>query len=179
MNFDEIKELTQEHAWNSEEEVGIIMNSLIRSEGYKNVIESGTCTGFTSVFLAHAVPDDGKFITIDIEDYLPEKIKEYFNSRSNCEIVLESSHSYLPKVEHDSIDFAFIDSVHEEDFAKEELKHLYNSVRVGGMICLHDTVKFEGLNKIYKELKEDDRFELVTINTKNGNGLTIMKYLHK
>ena len=50
----------------SDQLVGTLLQCLIHASGAKRVLELGTFTGFSALMMAHALPDDGKLITCDI-----------------------------------------------------------------------------------------------------------------
>lgn len=57
------------HGWNSELDVCQFIGSLIKMNGYKNVLEIGVFEGETSVKMIEALPIGGKYTGIDIKDY--------------------------------------------------------------------------------------------------------------
>jgi caffeoyl-CoA O-methyltransferase len=52
---------------------------LIHFGGVKKILELGTYTGFSSLIMAEALPDDGEIITIDINPHTTEIAKKYWS----------------------------------------------------------------------------------------------------
>jgi len=62
--------------WTSEIDVYDLIYTLIKMTCAKNVMEIGVFEGYTSVKMVEALPKDGKFTGIDINDYLYINIKQ-------------------------------------------------------------------------------------------------------
>jgi predicted O-methyltransferase YrrM len=179
MNFNKVKKLTGKHNWNAEHSVGMMLACLVMNEEYKDILETGTCVGRTSAYLASVTPEDGTFKTIDIREWMGDKVRELIDSMPNAEYLIGSSHDYLRNMKEDSVDFIYLDANHEKWFVRKEFDLAERVLRVGGMICLHDTVGIQALVDLAKDLNKLPRFDVVTINTPANNGLTIVKYKHK
>ena len=48
----------------------------------KRILEIGTYTGYSALCLAEGLPDDGKLITIDVNEELQARVQGYFNDSS-------------------------------------------------------------------------------------------------
>lgn len=62
----------------SDQLVGSLLQCLIYVSGAKNVLELGMFTGFSALMMAHALPDDGKVITCDVNPKAEEVARRYF-----------------------------------------------------------------------------------------------------
>ena len=47
---------------------GALLNILARSIGARRILELGTFAGYSTIWLARALPDDGKVITLELQD---------------------------------------------------------------------------------------------------------------
>jgi caffeoyl-CoA O-methyltransferase len=56
---------------------GQFLGSLVRSTGAKRILELGTFTGYSSISMALALPDDGRLITCDVDPETTEIARRY------------------------------------------------------------------------------------------------------
>jgi caffeoyl-CoA O-methyltransferase len=56
---------------------GRFLGSLVRSTGAKRILELGTFTGYSSISMALALPDDGRLITCDVNPETTEIARRY------------------------------------------------------------------------------------------------------
>jgi caffeoyl-CoA O-methyltransferase len=56
---------------------GRFLGSLVRSTGAKRILELGTFTGYSSISMALALPDDGRLITCDVNPDTTEVARRY------------------------------------------------------------------------------------------------------
>jgi len=87
---------------------------LIRIGYYKRCIEVGTLSGYTSMTMALAVPDDGFVVTLDIDDkYVRRDIwkKAGVDKKIDLRIkpAVDSLNDLLNEYGENSFDFIFID----------------------------------------------------------------------
>jgi caffeoyl-CoA O-methyltransferase len=85
---------------------------MIRSMNVKKVLEVGTYTGFSSLIMAEALPEDGKVVTLDINEETTELAKNYWERggvASKVESHVGEAVNILPKLEKD-FDLVFIDA---------------------------------------------------------------------
>lgn len=87
---------------------------LIRIGNYKRCIEVGTLSGYTSLTMALAVPDDGVVVTMDIDDkYVRQDIwkKAGVDKKIDLRIkpAVEALNDLLNEYGENSFDFIFID----------------------------------------------------------------------
>ena len=132
--FPIIKNLTEEeHALNYER--GILLYSLVAKYKFKNILEIGTASGFSTLCMAKALDDkkiDGKIITID--PIKPEinhskikiltgKFNEFRSSIPKSDFLFIDGHHSYNSVKHDF--FSFV------DIAKEQYSILFDDYVVG------------------------------------------------
>jgi hypothetical protein len=112
-----------------------------------NYLEIGAAEGHTlmavSQLLASACGTHWSACGIDIpggwslnETDLRARMVPY---EKNVTLVLESSSSYLARMPHLSLDFAFVDGCHGKACVKSDFIALTRHIKPGGVICFHDT----------------------------------------
>ena len=87
---------------------------LIRVSNFKRCIEVGTLSGYTSMAMALAVPDDGLVVTLDIDDkYVRRDIwkKAGVDKKIDLRVkpAVEALQDLLDQYGENSFDFIFID----------------------------------------------------------------------
>lgn len=87
---------------------------LIRIGNYKRCIEVGTLSGYTSLTMALAVPDDGLVVTLDVDDkYVRRDIwqKAGVDKKIDLRIkpAVDSLKELIEQYGENSFDFIFID----------------------------------------------------------------------
>ena len=164
----------ERHGWNSEDECGAFMASLIKMSQYKTVLEVGMFEGETSQHLINALPQGGQFIGIDIVDHRTELTKEIMGTGGkSIDFILGSSLDELGKLPKNHFDLIFIDSVHDFDHVMQEFKIAEHLVSNGGVIILHDTIHLDGPRKLV-EYAAHFGYKNITLNTTEGRGLSIL-----
>ena len=88
------------------------LGSLLRSSGGKSVLEIGTFTGQTTLFLAEQIPADGEVVTLDIDDKSVTVGKEIWAKSSvgnKIKSFIGPAAEYLKKCDK-KFDLIFIDA---------------------------------------------------------------------
>jgi predicted O-methyltransferase YrrM len=126
---------------------GKLLKLLVQLSGARRVLEIGTLAGFSTIWMAQGLPDDGKLVTCE---YLPKHARV---ARANVdaagighkvEIRVGAALDSLPALEgegRDPFDFVFIDA------DKENNPHYLNwAIRLGrpGTAIVMDNVVWEG-----------------------------------
>lgn len=132
---------------------------------YKNILEIGTGTGFSSLVLAKALlKNKGQIDTVDIN---PESssvfnynFSELLNKFPEIKDVIkfhnENSATLLPNLDK-KYDLAFIDGCHDYECVLEDYKLVKDKINSGGCIVFHDVVKTtdykQGIWDVVEEIK--------------------------
>lgn len=112
----ELMEYTKAHVPMSAMLIGPLeagfLKFLIRSLRVEKILEVGTYTGFSSLIMAEALPENGKVVTLDINEETTELAKNYW-ARGGVEHKVEShvgeAINILPSLDKD-FDLVFIDA---------------------------------------------------------------------
>ena len=163
-----------------------LFHLLLPAIGAKRVIEVGVFTGYTTLVMAQALPEDGAVVALDVsEEYAalgkPHWKKAGVNHKIDLRIgpALESLERMIDNGEAGTYDFAFIDA------DKTNYKGYYEStlklLRPNGMIAI-DNVLWSGkvtdasinddatvaLRDIARHVSHDDRVEHVMLPMADG-----------
>jgi len=107
------------------------------------ILEIGTFTGYSAVCLAEGLVDDGKLITIDINEELEDRVRQYVELAGLSKKIdyrIGDAMAIIPSLE-DTFDLVFIDADKENYHRYFEL--IIGKVRSGGFI-LADNVLWSG-----------------------------------
>lgn len=162
------------HPWESETEVGELLAAIIRTSGIKKVLELGTLTGKTTSIMLNALPIDGSLTTIDIKDLRAESFKQICESDSRVNYINGDSIQTCQKLSGEKFELIYIDTIHEWTYALPEFKAIERIIEKGCILAYHDSIKFEGIAKLVNYAKSY-KYNAVTLNTPNANGLTLLQ----
>jgi len=95
-------------------EEGQMLYFLARIIGARHILEVGTLAGYSTIWLARAVPDDGSVVTLEVEPAHARLAREHFalaGLERVIEIVEGSAHETLPVLaRREPFDMMFIDA---------------------------------------------------------------------
>ncbi len=172
-------------------EQGQFMAFLIKLIAARKVIEIGVYTGYSSLAVALALPDDGKLVACDINREWTDVAQRYWKQAKvdhKIELNLAPADETLQKLleqgQQTSFDFVFIDA------DKTGYDHYYEKalqlVRVGGLIVIDNTlwggdvvdvqVQDEdtvAIRKLNKKLVDDKRVDVCMLPV--ADGLTLLR----
>ena len=180
----------EERAMQIAPEQGQFMQMLVRLIGAKNTIEIGVFTGYSSLAIALALPEDGRIVACDVNpQYTSVAEKFWVNAgvREKIDLRIGPAKDTLSElISHDGLantfDFAFIDA------DKVNYDHYYEFclqlVRPGGLITIDNvlwggTVSNDDINDVdtnsiralNDKLHQDERIEISLVPI--GDGLTL------
>jgi len=107
------------------------------------ILEIGTFTGYSAICLSEGLKEDGKVITIDINEEFEDIIKRYIseaNLENKIELILGNALEVIPEL-HEKFDLVFIDADKENYSNYFDL--VFDKVRSGGYI-IADNVLWSG-----------------------------------
>lgn len=125
-------------------EEGRILQLLIALHNTKTIVEIGTLAGYSAIWMARALPEDGHIYAINKD---PEHVKmaEGFFARSDCREKITQlagdAHKVLPTLTEKTVgrkfDMVFIDA--DKISYPAYLDWAENNVRIGGLIVADNT----------------------------------------
>ena len=159
------------HGWNSEPDVCQFIGSLIKMNGYKNVLEIGVFEGETSIKMIEALPIGGKYTGIDINDY---RKLDFNKAGKGWNFILGESIKVLANMPEHHFDFIFVDGDHSWDNILPEFKEIERVIKPGGVIAYHDTIHIPDVKKLI-EYVNHYKYNTITLNTSEGRGLSLIQ----
>lgn len=128
----------------AEPQVAGFLHLLAKIHGSKNVLEIGTATGYSTIWLARAVvPFGGRVTTIELNHLRHRRAREYFQRAGIDKYIdayLGDALQILPKLSG-PYDFIFLDAAKGQYIAFFE--HAYKLLSPGG-VMVADNVLFNG-----------------------------------
>lgn len=119
---------------------GSVLKFLIKIGRVKTVIELGTYTGYSALIMAEALPDDGKVITIDVNEQTSQIAKSYWDKSvhgTKIKQILKPGLEALAELSGD-YDLFFIDA--DKNNYSNYLDWALNHLSANGMIVVDNTL---------------------------------------
>ena len=155
-----------------------LLSSLLKP---KRILEIGTYTGYSALCLAEGLPNDGKLITIDVNEELQARVQGYFNDSSykgQIEYHIEDAMELIPSLP-DMWDLVFIDADKKNYLNYYDL--VIERMNPGGII-LADNILWSGkvideaaqdretvlLRKYNERIQSDERVENILLPIRDG-----------
>ena len=144
-------------------EQGQFMAFLIKLIGAKKTLELGVFTGYSSLVVALALPENGEIIACDVDEEYTQIARTYWEKagvshkiKLHLAPAVLTLENLLAKGEENSFDFAFIDAdkSNYDTYYEQALK----LVRVGGIIAI-DNVLWDG--KVADSQVQDNRTQAI------------------
>jgi predicted O-methyltransferase YrrM len=170
---------------------GQFMGLMVKLTGARRIVEVGTFTGYSSLAMALALPEDGRIVACDVSEEYTQVARRYWKAAGvahKIELRLGPGAQTLEKMlkagEGGSYDLAFIDAdkVSYDAYYEYCLKLL----RQGGLIMI-DNVLWGGrpanaeekgedtmaIRKLNAKIRADERVDQVLLSI--GDGLTLAR----
>ncbi|ESA33635.1 caffeoyl- o-methyltransferase [Leptolyngbya sp. Heron Island J] len=173
---------------------GQFMALLLRLMGAKKVLEIGTFTGYSALWMALALPSDGTLTACDMNEEYGAIAHRYWQTAGVADKItlhlapaLDTLDNLLATGQADTFDFVFIDA------DKVNYGHYYEKsldlLRPGGLIAI-DNVLWSGavadptitdpdtlaLRHLNQALHQDDRIELSLLPIADGLTLALKRF---
>lgn len=166
---------------------GKLLHLLAKTIGAKSVLEFGTLAGYSTIWLARALPADGRLITLEANPQYAEVAASSIAAAGLAEVVevrVGPALDQLPQLAADGagpFDLTFIDAdkVHTPDYFAWALEHS----RPGGLIIADNVIRDGRLadlsdddpaivaqRRFHEQLAAEPRVEATTIQTVGGKG---------
>jgi caffeoyl-CoA O-methyltransferase len=129
----------------------------------KNILEIGTYTGYSALCLCEGLQPDGKLTTIDINEELEDRVREYFKTagvEKRIDYRIGNASQIIPTLEG-KFDLVFIDA-DKENYA-QYFDLVIDRVNLNGFI-LADNVLWSG--KVIESKQDKDTKAIVAFNAK-------------
>jgi predicted O-methyltransferase YrrM len=124
-------------------EEGRFLQLLVKATGATNALELGTLGGYSGIWIARGLGEDGKLITVELDPYHAEVAREHFaiaGLTDRVEVRVGNAHQVLPElVKEGPYDFIFIDA--EKPGYPAYFDWALDNARVGGLIAAHNALR--------------------------------------
>jgi predicted O-methyltransferase YrrM len=164
-----------------------LLEILARSIGARTMLEFGTLAGYSTIWLARALPDGGRLVTLEANPEYAEVARENIARAGLADLVelrVGPALDALPALEAEGagpFDFVFIDAdkVHTPDYFTWALER----TRPGGLIVADNVIRDGALvdpesddptipaqRRLHELIAADPRVTATTIQTVGGKG---------
>ncbi|MFD2161466.1 O-methyltransferase [Paradesertivirga mongoliensis] len=145
---------------------GRVLSFLSKITSPSRILEIGTYTGYATLCLAEGLSEEGIIHTIDINEELEDRVKQFFNtSRFNTKIKyhIGNATKIIPELD-ETFDIVFIDADKKNNQTYYDL--VFDKVRKGGLIIV-DNVLWSG--KITSDANDKDTENIRQFNHRVTN----------
>jgi len=187
-----LRESTEDHphaSMQTSPEQGQFLNTLARIVGAKNTLEVGVFLGYSSTWVALALPADGRIIACDVSEEYTSRARQIWREAGveakidlRIRPALESLDALIAEGRAGQFDFAFIDA--DKGNYANYYERALTLVRKGGVIAI-DNVLWDGkvidpsvtdehteaIRAFNHKLHDDTRIALTLVPL--GDGLTL------
>ncbi len=167
-------------------EQGQFMALLVRLMGAKRAIEIGVFTGYSSLWVAQALSEDGQLVACDVSEEWTSVARRYWEAAGLAERIdlhlrpaLETLNALLADGQAESFDFAFIDA-DKENYGLY-FERVLALLRPGGLMAVDNVlwsgrvadpavqdVDTQAIRAFNERLHHDERVELSMIPIADG-----------
>lgn len=161
------------HDWNSEIDVCEFLGALVKMTQAKAVLEIGVFEGESSIKMIEALPNGGYYAGIDINDYRKHKLSK---DSVAVDFILGESIKVMKGMPARHFDVIFVDGDHSWNNILPEFKEVERVLAKGGVIAYHDSIHLPDVKELVKYANHY-KYNVITLNTSEGRGLTLMQRL--
>ncbi|KAJ7437198.1 O-methyltransferase family 3 protein [Mycena galericulata] len=164
---------------------GKFLNLLASSIGAKRILEVGTLGGYSTIWLARALPADGELTTLEVEEKHAKVAQQNIDRAgltSKVKIILGPAHQSMLQMHPETpFDFIFIDA--DKPGNTNYFKEAKRLVRKGGVIIVDNVVRYgrvadpsytdknvEGVRALLQAVKGDTEVDATSIGTVGDKG---------
>lgn len=133
-------------------EEGRLLQLLIKMNAVKTIVEIGTLGGYSTLWMARALPEDGRIITLDRNPDHAAFAKQSLAHDKRVTVLQGMADELLPTLEQNApYDMLFIDA--DKISYPSYLDWAEKNIKENGLIVADNTLLF---NQVYKKLPEGD-----------------------
>jgi predicted O-methyltransferase YrrM len=161
---------------------GKLLHLLVRMTGARRILEIGTLGGYSTIWMASALPPDGLVVTIEVDARAAEVARENFAAAGlagKIDLRLGAALDVLPRLDG-SFDLVFIDAdkANNANYAAWALKLARpgtvivcdNVVREGRLLTDRGDPTVEGTRALFELLGSESRLSATAIQTVGRKG---------
>ncbi|MFZ5451837.1 MAG: O-methyltransferase [Thermodesulfobacteriota bacterium] len=140
--------------------VGELLYILVRVSGANNVLELGTASGYSAIYLARALPPGGRVVSLEINEAMAQRARANFARAGLAESIEVRVGQALDLMAAmpETFDLIFLD-IDKESYLPA-LAHCRRLLKVGGLL-LADNVGFAGAAPFNREIFSQSGWRVV------------------
>lgn len=161
---------------------GKMLHLIARAIGAKRILEVGTLGGYSAIWMARALPEDGQLISLEIDARNAEVASRNIlraGLTEKVDILVGPAISRLPTLDG-PFDMAFIDADKESN--ADYFDHAVRLARKGGVIIVDNVVRsgavvdaggnaqVQGVRRMFDVIKVDTRVSTTAVQTVGVKG---------
>ncbi|KAJ7695330.1 O-methyltransferase, partial [Mycena olivaceomarginata] len=165
---------------------GKFLNLILLSIGAKRVLEVGSLGGYSAIWMARALPDDGEVVTLELDELHAQVIAENVKNAglsSRVKVIVGPAHESMLAMQPEPqapFDFVFIDA--DKESATKYFLEAKRLLRKGGVIIVDNVGQgwpvdplntqpgIEGARELLRYIKDDTEAEATVIHTVGAKG---------
>ena len=140
---------------------GRVISMISKLVNPKRILEIGTFTGYATLCFAEGLSEDGKIITLDINEELEDRVRGYFEQSSYKDKIdyrIGNAQEIIPLLD-EVFDIVFIDADKRNNY--NYYLQVFDKVRSGGIIVV-DNVLWGG--KVVENKSDKDTSSIIDFN---------------
>ena len=140
--FQEIMEATKNIGFEqlSDNQLGSFLSTLITSKPNSKILELGTGSGLSTVWILNGMDKNSTLQTVDNDEQLVNIAKQYLSNDKRVEFFLENGEDLILRTKPNSIDFIFADTWPGK---YNHLEETLNLLKSGGIYLVDDMLPQE------------------------------------
>ena len=162
---------------------GMLLELLARAAGARRILEIGTLGGYSTIFLARALPEDGRLVTLELDPAYAERARanlERAGLAGVVEVITGLALDALPTLDG-PFDLVFIDA--DKRSNPEYLRHALALSRPGTLIVADNVIRggavvnagekdpsVRGVRAFFEALAAEPRVRATAIQTVGAKG---------
>jgi predicted O-methyltransferase YrrM len=169
-------------------ELGKFLYVLVKSIKAKRILEIGALTGYSTIWMARALPDDGSLTTLEISKEHADIANANFKKAGldkKINLILGSAMESLDKLKNEKFDFAFIDA--DKISYPAYYEKVIKLMNKGGIISADNTLKdgriidrypdenIKAVQVFNKTVADDPRVDSILVPISDGITIAVVK----
>jgi predicted O-methyltransferase YrrM len=143
-------------------EEGRFLQILVKASGATNALELGTLGGYSGIWIARGLSEDGKLISVEVDPRHAEVARQHFSNAGlsdRVEVRVGNAQQVLPGLVHEGpFDFIFIDA--DKPGYPNYYEWAVENTRIGGVIAAHNAFR---KGKVFDPQYSDELVEIMRV----------------